>query len=316
MRTLIALLIVSTVACGCGEGAAQSRLAPLARGLAEAWQPVSRDLKLQMQAEAIGDAMILHCALANVSGKTIEVDASALPWNNNAGLFSVNAVTADGRVEMQQPIPPPVEMVRLSAPRAPVAIAPGESIKGSFNLALMPIRLDRKDDWLLLWSYRMIRWNSDDKFLLSGVTLLNAKPPVTARATIKLETPNATSVPTQQLKQDLLDAPETLAINDSVIGLKAFPWQDRIRLISEHGTPLPPTLRVQAIWMLKDDQIWSADTIDETPGESNESSRDFRIDAGPEWDSMASIDVVMKLRDDKGATHWLAARHQGIAGVE
>jgi acyl carrier protein len=68
--------------------------------------------------------------------------------------------------------------------------------------------------------------------------------------------------------------------------------------------------------MLKDDQIWSVDTIDETPGESNESSRDFRIDAGPEWDSMASIDVVMKLRDDKGATHWLAARHQGIAGVE
>ena len=96
MRTLIALLIVSTVACGCGEGAAQSRLAPLARGLAEAWQPVSRDLKLEMQAEAIGDAMILHCALANVSEKTIEVDASALPWNNNAGLFSVNAVTADG----------------------------------------------------------------------------------------------------------------------------------------------------------------------------------------------------------------------------
>jgi hypothetical protein len=258
----------------------------------------------------------LHCALANVSEKSIQVDASALPWNNNADLFSVNAVTADGKVEMQKQIPPPVETARLSAPRAPVAIAPGESIKGSFNLALMPISLDRKDDWLLLWSYRMMRWNSDDQFVLSGVTLLNAKPSLAAHATIKLETVNATSVPTQKLKQDLRDAPETLVINDSVIRLRAFPWQDRIRLISEHGTPLPLTLRVQAIWMLKDDQIWSADTIDETLNESNGSSRDFFVHGGPDWDSMAPFDVVIKLRDDKGATHLLAGRHQYIAGVE
>jgi len=87
-------------------------------------------------------------------------------------------------------------------------------------------------------------------------------------------------------------------------------------LISEHGTPLPLTLRVQAIWMLQDSQIWNVDAIEETVGESNGSSRDFLVHDGPNWESMTPAEVVIKLRDDKGAIHFLAARHQRIAAVE
>jgi hypothetical protein len=151
---------------------------------------------------------------------------------------------------------------------------------------------------------------------LSGVTLLKARSPATGAPKTELEIVGGTSVPTQQLKQDLRDAPETLVINDEVIRLLAFPWQDRIRLISEHGTPLPLTLRVQAIWMLRDGQIWNVDAIEETVGESNGSSRDFQVHDGPNWDSMTPVDVVIKLRDDMGAKHLLAVRHQRIAAAE
>lgn len=67
--------------------------------------------------------------------------------------------------------------------------------------------------------------------------------------------------------------------------------------------------------MLRDGQIWNADAIEETVGESNGSSRDFLIH-GPNWDSTTQVDVVIKLRDDKGTTHLLAVRHQRIAAAE
>ena len=52
--------------------------------------------------------------------------------------------------------------------------------------------------------------------------------------------------------------------------------------------------------MLRDGQIWNVDAIEETVGESNGSSRDFQVHDGPNWDSMTPVDVVIKLRDDKG----------------
>jgi hypothetical protein len=42
----------------------------------------------------------------------------------------------------------------------------------------------------------------------------------------------------------------------------------------------------------------------------------LKIRIGPHWRSMTPVDVVSTLRDDKGAIHWLAVRHQRIAAVE
>lgn len=73
---------------------------------------------------------------------------------------------------------------------------------------------------------------------------------------------------------------------------------------------------MQAIWMLQDGQIWNVREIEETFGEPNGSSRDFLIHDGPNWEGMTPVDIVIKLRDDKGATHLLALRHQRIAAVQ
>jgi hypothetical protein len=175
MRKVIALLALSIVVCGCSERGGQPRLEPLARGLGEAWQPVARDLKLEMHAANNGEQVTMHCVLKNVSANAIEVDASTLPWNN-ADLFSVSAVAADGKVVMQQQKLPPVRLSRISVLPRPVAIASGESMEGRIDLGEMPIsNLPRNEDLLLLWSYQMLKnRRSDAQYMLSGVTLLNA----------------------------------------------------------------------------------------------------------------------------------------------
>ena len=317
MRKAILLFALSIAVCGCNERRDLPRLEPLARGLAEAWQPVARDLKLEIHPENDGEQVTMHCILRNVSAKEIDVDQETLPWNN-ADAFSVSAVAADGRVIEQRPAPVPALVARISAPHAPVPLAPGESIEGRIDMGFMRIgSIPHSKDLLLLWSYpRLKDWLSDAHYMLGGITLLKASSPTTGSAKTEFESASGTSVPTQQLNQDLRNAPETLVINDEVIRLLAFPWQERIRLISEHGTALPLTLRVQAIWMLQDGQIWNVDSIEETVGKSNRSSRDFLVHDGPNWDSRKPVDVVLKLRDDKGATHFLAVRHQHVAAVE
>lgn len=317
MRKILFFFALSIAVCSCNKGEGQHHLEPLARGLAEAWQPVALDMRLDIHPEATGDQVTLLCVLRNVSANDIVVDRESLPWNNG-DIFSVSAVDANGKVIQQDPVSAPVEIARIGAPHDPIVFTPGESMEGRIDLGLMHIdKLRRNEDLLLLWSYPLLKdWRSEAHYTLSGVMLLKARPPATGFPKTKLETVSGTSVPTQQLKQELRNAQETLVINNEVIRLKAFPWQNRIRLISEHGTPLPLTLRVQAIWMLQDSQIWNVDAIEETVGESNGSSRDFLVHDGPNWESMTPADVVIKLRDDKGAIHFLAVRHQRIAAVE
>jgi hypothetical protein len=357
MLKLIFLLALSIIVLGCGERTAQPRFEALARGLADAWQPVSHDLKLEIHAENTGERVIMRCDLKNVSATTIEVDASTLPWNN-ADLFSVNAVGADGKVKLQQPQPPPVEIIRLSAPRAPISIASGESLSGWFDLEIMPIKgLPRNEDWILLWSYGLLKaWRSDAQYMLNGITLVNATSQTLAAVpqTMPASSLSGTSVPIANTKPvaasgpdrkppsplDLRDAPETVVIENAVIRLQIFPWENRMpmatsrdpntglsmpdsrpmkisfRLLSETGTPLPSILRVERIWILQGDEVWETNAIDETVGASNGISRDFLVHDGPTWQSMAPIDGVIRLMDRNGSAFLLAVRHQKISTVD
>ncbi len=60
----------------------QPQLEPLARGLAEAWQPIALGMKLDMRAEVNGEQVTMHCVLRNISASEIDVDQESLPWNN------------------------------------------------------------------------------------------------------------------------------------------------------------------------------------------------------------------------------------------
>jgi hypothetical protein len=344
MHQAIVVFALSIAVCGCDKHGGQLQLEPLARGLAEAWQPVALDMKLDMHPEVHGEQVTMHCVLRNISASEIDVDRESLPWNN-ADAFSVSAVAADGEVSLQKPVSAHAVIARISAPHAPVPLASRESLEGKIDLGLMRISdIPHNQNLLLLWSYPLLKeWRTEAQYALSGITLLTAMLKGTAPVSTTTELDpsiGGTSVPTQKMMEDLRDAPETLVFDDTVIRLLAFPWSNRMpmavsrdpntgmskpdsrpihisfRLISEHGTPVPLTLRVQAVWIVQDSQIWNASAIEETVGESNESSRDFLVHDGPQWRSMTPVDVVLTLRDEKGALHWLAVRHQRIAAVE
>jgi len=182
MWKLSATAVLAIALCGCGDRYEEPRLVPLARGFAEAWQPAPLPLSLEIRSENNGEQVIMHLFLRNTSNKTLEVDASTLPWNN-ADLFSISAVTADGILLKQPKVQPPAMIIRLSIPPKPVDIVSGGTIEGHAGLAFMPMRnVPREQDLLLLWSYRELKsWNSSETYVLSGTTILNAeskKPPV------------------------------------------------------------------------------------------------------------------------------------------
>jgi hypothetical protein len=56
----------SIAVCGCNKHGGQPRLESLERGLAEAWQPVTLDMKLDIHAEANGEQVTMHCATPTV----------------------------------------------------------------------------------------------------------------------------------------------------------------------------------------------------------------------------------------------------------
>jgi len=181
MRKVLAIFTLSIFVFGCGKRSGQPGVDPSAGASAKASQSLAHGLKLDIRSENNGKAVTMHCELKNVTAAAIEVNQSTLPWNN-ADEFSVDALASDGTTRQQQHLPPPVMIIRLSAPNAPISIAPGESLKGTFDLEIMPIKnLSRNKNWTLHWSYGNLKvWQSDAQYMLSGATLVNAESEVAA----------------------------------------------------------------------------------------------------------------------------------------
>ena len=135
----------------------------------------------------------------------------------------------------------------------------------------------------------------------------------------------------------LQHAQEILTIGESVLRLKAFIWRDFmpigvpddpnearavvadargmraiIQLIDDKGTPIPSTLHADTVWIIQGDQVWTTKAIEERRGELDASSCEFAIAKGPMWQPSSYVDVVIGLKDGKGATSLLAIRHQII----
>jgi hypothetical protein len=133
----------------------------------------------------------------------------------------------------------------------------------------------------------------------------------------------------------LQHAQEILTLGESVLRLKAFIWRDFmpigvpddpnearavvadargmraiIQLIDDKGTPIPSTLHADTVWIFQGDEIWTTNSIEERRGELDASSCEFAIAKGPMWQPSSYVDVVIGLKDGKGATYLLAIRHQ------
>jgi hypothetical protein len=103
------------------------------------------------------------------------------------------------------------------------------------------------------------------------------------------------------------DPNEARAIVADARGMRAI-----IQLIADKGTPVPSTLHADTVWIIQRDQVWTTNAIEERRGELNASSCEFAIAKGPMWEPASYVDVVISLKDGKGAPSLLAIRHQII----
>jgi hypothetical protein len=145
MAILLGTLGVSEAAHSETENTAQvwaSQLLEQSEGSASAIQ-VTSTLRVQD-----GNPLITF-RLVNLSGRTLKAYPFGLPWGN-ANSVSLLAIRADKSfVKIGYPIDDPVSQSKLE-------IAPGAILEGEYNLGwrLRLSELDRKNDIIVVWSYR------------------------------------------------------------------------------------------------------------------------------------------------------------------
>ena len=120
--------------------------------------------------------------------------------------------------------------------------------------------------------------------------------------------PKIVSVP-----PDILAAPEYITLNGIDVTLQAYLWRDfmpgtndsSLRVtIRLHSVKEPPLVRFETVWIIQGDAAW---TFSSSKATNEIIGRD-----GPKWPEGASIDVVVKLRDESGKTFLLKQRQQRI----
>lgn len=135
--------------------------------------------------------------------------------------------------------------------------------------------------------------------------------------------------PTVPLEK-LLAAPEEISIEGRRMILKASLWRDFMPISPPGGKPLiaavsiaaadlkefPSSLAADRLWVIKDgNEVWESDFSDE-PGrpkgpDEKHLLREIARD-GPLWGPGIAVDVVVRILDKKGASHYLKAARQPI----
>jgi hypothetical protein len=113
------------------------------------------------------------------------------------------------------------------------------------------------------------------------------------------------TAPTDPVLNELRATPTSAIIGGQPVGLQVDLWRDFMPVIpgSVDGQPLAvvvrlpdqiATVRVEHIWVIFGDQIWSADT-EHVPG-----AQDWVARGGPKWGPGVRVDVVAQLREAGG----------------
>lgn len=113
------------------------------------------------------------------------------------------------------------------------------------------------------------------------------------------------TAPTDPVPTGLRATPTTAMVSGQLVQLQADLWRDFMPAVagSPDGQPLAvvvrltdpiATVRVEHIWVIFGDQIWSADT-EQVPG-----TQDWVARGGPKWGPGVRVDVVAQLREAEG----------------
>jgi hypothetical protein len=126
--------------------------------------------------------------------------------------------------------------------------------------------------------------------------------------------------------------PDSVSIDNKIIHLKAFLWRDFmpssppqgrdlkiVTYISTKGSAmLPANLDADSIWVIFNDQIWSAKLEHSGRKLPSETVKEMQKSAsgGPSWGPGVEVTVLTRLIDNEGNKYYLKAAKQKIYRTE
>lgn len=139
----------------------------LTSGLQQVW-PGRYPVQMRVATKGSAGHEWLHCQLFNRSGDTLQLNQSELPWVT-PGLFDVAALNSAGRVVTRTGF-----IEALTSGRQPISLASGQAIAGDIPLkSILPGgSIPRNQDLLLIWSYSVETFGSQQAIFETGVIFL------------------------------------------------------------------------------------------------------------------------------------------------
>ena len=130
----------------------------------------------------------------------------------------------------------------------------------------------------------------------------------------------------EPLPADLASAPTSLALGGKVLTLDKGLWRDfqpaappdgrpliaLFRVKTDDGSPVPATLRADAVWVIHDGLIWSGVPREERPRAETLPAYEVVAREGPKWGPGVTVDTVVRLRDANDRAFLLRATNQLI----
>jgi hypothetical protein len=132
--------------------------------------------------------------------------------------------------------------------------------------------------------------------------------------------------PQNSIVKQLNSAKNPITIAGRSYKLESYIWRDSmpsidgankgmiasIRLIAVDKQPLPPTLLPDKLWVIRnqDKAIWATNFTDEP--RPNNDTLEMVARSGPQWQPGSSIDVVVRVKDEKGKTYLLRQSNQKL----
>ncbi len=132
----------------------------------------------------------------------------------------------------------------------------------------------------------------------------------------------------EQLKNQLLTAPDTVTINKTKLILETYLWRDFMPISPPDGKPLravikilpvnsetlPKNIIADKLWIIHKKEIWEESLPVKKSESSDEplSKLEKVASGGPKWEPGDSVTVVVQLKDGSGKAYLLKADNQMI----
>ena len=124
---------------------------------------------------------------------------------------------------------------------------------------------------------------------------------------------------------DLLTAPTTGTLDGQSVIIEPYLWRDfqptsppdgkpliAVVRVRASGTSLSATITADSIWVISESSAWASRAVQEQTRSATGDLLEVIARNGPKWGPGASVDVVVRLRDQTGRVIYVRAADQLI----